>query len=126
MTIDSQLKEIDHKSHKIILLQNELQSIANSLEVSNETLRMLETRNNELKHFELEYTIKVNDINRMQKELDDLKTINVQLSNINERETTGLKLEELSKINKNKANEIDILNREVIQLTENSNKLENI
>jgi hypothetical protein len=54
MTIDNQSNEIEHKSHKLILLQSELQSIASSLEVSNETLRMLETRNNELKHFELE------------------------------------------------------------------------
>lgn len=37
-----------------MLLQNELQAIGKSLEVSNETLRMLEARNNELKHFELE------------------------------------------------------------------------
>jgi hypothetical protein len=120
------MKEIDHKSHKIILLQNELQSIANSLEVSNETLRMLETRNNELKHFELEYTIKLSDINRIQKELDELKFLNMQLNNVNERDTTGLKLDELSKINKNKANEIDILNKEIIHLTEKNNRLENI
>lgn len=57
----------------------------------------------------------------MQKEIDDLKLFNMQLSNINERDINGLKLNDLNNLsNKNKTNEIDNLNIEIIQL---NNKL---
>jgi Mg2+/Co2+ transporter CorB len=47
--------------------------------------------------------------------------LNIQLSNFNERDINGLKLNDLNNLsNKNKTNEIDNLNIEIIQL---NNKL---
>lgn len=37
----------------------------------------------------------------MQNEIEELKLINMQLNNFNERENTGLKLDELDRSNKN-------------------------
>jgi len=42
------MTEIDHKNNKIQKLEDEIQSITNGLEISNNTLKMVENKNNEL------------------------------------------------------------------------------